>query len=108
MTMNNMSKNKLINNYVVGNVLSIDGLKITILMHQNTNMLSYFYDGVYYRGVNIGEYIGIIRGPYKIVARIEKEYLTDKLDNQQEQSFFLNRFERYIEVSVIRSFYKQY
>lgn len=105
-TMSNLRKNELINNYVVGNVLSIDGLKITILMHQNTNMLSYFYDGVYYRGVNIGEYIGIIRGPYKIVARVEKEYLTDKLGNQQDQSFSLNRFERHIEVSVIGSFYK--
>lgn len=104
--MSNLRKNELINNYVVGNVLSIDGLKITILMHQNTNMLSYFYDGVYYRGVNIGEYIGIIRGPYKIVARVEKEYLTDKLGNQQDQSFSLNRFERHIEVSVIGSFYK--
>lgn len=94
----------MMNDYVVGNVLSIDGLKITIIMRQNTNMLSYFYEGQAYRGVNIGEYIGIIRGPYKIVARVEKEYLNDKLKNENDQTYSLNRFERHIEVSVIGSF----
>lgn len=93
------------NNYVVGNVLSIDGLRISIIMRQNTNMLTYFYDGDTYRGVSIGEYIGIIRGPYKIVARVEKEYLNDKLKDKDNQTYSLNRFERIIEVSVIGSFY---
>lgn len=94
----------MMNNYVVGNVLSIDGLKITIIMRQNTNMLSYFYDGETYRGVSIGEYIGIIRGPYKIVARVEREYLNDQLKNENDQTYSLDRFERRIEVSVIGSF----
>lgn len=94
----------MMNNYVVGNVLSVDGLKITIIMHQNTNLLSYFYDGQTFRGVSIGEYIGIIRGPYKIVARVEREYLNDKLKNEKDLTYSLNRFERHIEVSVIGCF----
>lgn len=94
----------MMNNYVVGNVLSIDGLKVTIIMRQSTNLLTYFYDGNTYRGVSIGEYIGIIRGPYKIAARVEKEYLHDKLKDKDDQTYSLNRFERLIEVSVIGSF----
>lgn len=94
----------MMNNYVVGNVLSIDGLKITIIMRQNTNTLTYFYDGITYRGVSIGEYVGIIRGPYKIVARVEKEYLNDRLKDNDDQTYSINRFERLIEVSVIGSF----
>lgn len=105
-TMTNKSENSEFNNYIVGNVISVDGLKITILMHQNTNMLSYFYNGVYYRGVNIGEYIGITRGPYKIVVRVEKEYLIDKFGDNQDQTYSINRFERHIEASVIGSFFK--
>lgn len=91
--------------YVVGNVISIDGLKITVLMRENTNMLSYFFNGETYRGVNIGEYIGIIRGPYKIVGKVEKEYLEDKTKEYKKQTYELNRFIRKIEISVIGSFF---
>lgn len=91
--------------YVVGNVISIDGLKITILMRENTNMLSYFYNGDIYRGVNIGEYVGIIRGPYKIVGKVEKEYLEDKTKEYNNQIYELNRFQRKIELSIIGSFF---
>lgn len=92
------------NQYIVGNVLSIDGTKITIIMRQNTNAFSYFYNGETYRGITIGEYVGIIRGPYKIIARVEKEYLSDKLKNEQDQTYSINRFERHIEVVVMGSF----
>lgn len=91
--------------YVVGNVISIDGLKITVLMRENTNMLSYFYNGETYRGVNIGEYVGIIRGPYKIVGKVEKEYLEDKTKEYHNQIYELNRFLRKIELSIIGSFF---
>ena len=83
----------------------IDGLKITVLMRENTNMLSYFYNGETYRGVNIGEYIGIIRGPYKIVGKVEKEYLEDKTKEYKNQIYELNRFLRKIELSIIGSFF---
>lgn len=96
---------KLNNNYVVGNVISIDGLKVTIIMRNNTNLINYFYDGVTYRGVNIGEYIGIIRGPYKIVGRVEREYLSDKKNNKEDHTYSLDRFERNIEISVVGYFY---
>lgn len=93
-------------NYIVGNVLSIDGTKITIIMRQNTNVFSHFYNGETYRGVTIGEYVGIIRGPYKIVARVEKEYLNDNMKNEKDQTYSLDRYERHIEVVVIGAFKK--
>jgi len=93
--------------YVVGNVISIDGLKVTVLMRENTNMISYFFNGETYRGVNIGEYIGIIRGPYKIVGKVEKEYLEDKTKDYCNQIYELNRFLRKIEISVIGSFFNR-
>lgn len=94
-------------NYVVGNVITIDGLRITVQMRENSNMLSYFYDGETYRGVNIGEYVGIIRGPYKIVGRVEKEYLEDKSRDYENQTFELNRFTRKVELSIIGSFFNE-
>ena len=66
-------------NYCVGNVLEISGNKIKIIMRQNTNMFTYYFDGIKYCGVTIDEYVGIIRGPYKIVAKVEKESLLDNL-----------------------------
>lgn len=90
--------------YVVGNIISIDGLKVTVLMKENTNMLTYFRNGVMYRGITIGEYVGIIRGPYKIVGKVEREYLEDKAKEAKEQAYGLERFLRKIELDIIGSF----
>lgn len=65
------------NKYVIGNVISIDGTKITILMNEHSNLEYFYYDGVIYSGVSIGNYLGIIKGAYKIVARVEKQFLED-------------------------------
>ncbi len=89
---------------MVGNVISIEGLTVKILMNENTNTFTYFYDGKTYKGVSIGEYVGIIRGPYKIVGKVEKEYLNDKYNDKENHSYSLDRFERIIEISVIGYF----
>lgn len=92
------------NYFRVGNVIEIDGIKVVGRMSQNTNHLKYFYEGEYYRGVNIGEYVGIIRGPYLIVGKVVKEFLNDKFDKENSQEFKLNRFIRNIEISIIGTF----
>ena len=94
------------NNYCVGNVLEISGNKIKVIMRQNTNLFTYFFNGVNYRGVTIDEYVGIIRGPYKIVAKVEKESLFDKLQNKDDHTYSLDRFQRIIEVKVIGYYYQ--
>lgn len=95
------------NYFIVGNVISIKGTAVEILMNSNTNTLTYFYDGKTYRGITIGEYVGIIRGPYKIIGKVEKEYLSDKINDFSDQSYILNRFKRIIETKIIGYFYKE-
>ena len=81
-------------NYVVGNVTSIDGLKISVLMNEQSNLESFHYNGVIYDGISIGSYIGIIRGSHKIICRVEKEFLQDKRNEPSVQEFSRDRFER--------------
>lgn len=95
------------NYFIVGNVISIKGINVEILMNSNTNTLTYFHDGKTYRGITIGEYVGIIRGPYKIVGKVETEFLTDKINDISDQSYILNRFKRTIIIKIIGYFYKQ-
>lgn len=95
------------NYFIVGNVIAIKGTTVEILMNSNTNTLTYFYDGKTYRGITIGEYVGIIRGPYKIIGKVEKEYLSDKINDVSDQSYILNRFKRIIEIKIIGYFYKE-
>lgn len=89
------------NKYVVGNVVLIDGLKVIVKMLENTNMLTYFYKDKIYKGVSIGEYLGIIRGPYKIVAKVEKEYLEDVKKDYSNQISEEERYVRKVELKVI-------
>lgn len=93
-------------NYVVGNVTSIDGLKISVLMNEQSNLESFHYNGVIYDGVAIGSYMGIIRGSHKIICRVEKEFLQDKKNEPSVQEFSRDRFERYIEVSLVGDIYR--
>ena len=94
------------NNYVVGNVVSIEGMKINILMNEHSNLESFHHSGVFYDGVSIGSYIGIIRGSHKIIGRIEKEFLEDVDKEPYNHQFLRERFRRHIEVSLIGDMYK--
>ena len=89
------------NNYVVGNVISINGLKINILMNEQSNLESFHFNGIIYDGISIGSYIGIIRGSNKIICRVEREFLEDKNNEPSVQEFSRDRFERHLEVSLI-------
>lgn len=93
--------------YVVGNVIEIDGLTVKVLMCENTNLLSYFYDGKTYKGVTINSFVGIIRGPYKIVAKVQKEYLEDLDRDPRQHSYAIDRFRRIVELQLIGWFYSE-
>ena len=93
------------NNYVVGNVIKVDGLKIDVLMNDQSNLESFHFDGEMYDGISIGSYVGIIRGSNKIVARVEKEFLEDIIKDPSKQEYMQNRFERHLEVHLIGNFY---
>lgn len=90
--------------FVVGNVISIDGLSVSAMMHDNTNLLNYYYNGEYYSGVGIGAYVGITRGPYKIIGKVEKEFLEDSYEDISNQDYALDRYKRIIELKIIGKF----
>ena len=92
-------------NYTIGNVFSIDGLKINILMNEHSNLETFHYNGTIYDGVSIGSYVGIIRGSHKIIGRVEKEFLEDKSKDFASQEFSRNRFQRFLEISLIGNIY---
>lgn len=92
------------NPFIVGHVIEVDGLKVVIRMKSNSNNLTYYYDGKHYRGVNIGEYVGIIRGPYTIVGKVTREFLKDSMGSIESQEYTLNRFVRNVELSIIGCF----
>ena len=94
------------NNFVVGNVFSVEGTKINVLMNDQSNLESFHYDGIIYAGVSIGSYVGIIRGSNKIVGRVEREFLEDVRKEPHVQEFSKGRFERHLEVVLIGNFYK--
>ncbi|EIT1260132.1 DUF87 domain-containing protein, partial [Staphylococcus pseudintermedius] len=93
-------------NYVVGNVISINGLKINVLMNEQSNLESFHRDGKIYDGISVGSYIGIIRGSNKIVCRVDREFLEDKQKEPTIREFSRDRFERIIEVSLLGNIYK--
>ena len=93
-------------NYVVGNVVSIDGLRVNILMNERSNLESFHYDGAIYDGVSIGSYIGIIRGSNKIIGRVEKEFLVDKQNEPLVREFSRERFERHLEVNLVGNIFR--
>ena len=93
-------------NLIVGKVIAIKGRYVEILMNSNSNSLTYFYEGKNYNGATIGEYLGIVRGPFKIVGIINNEFLKDKFKDSKDQSFENDRMERIIELSIVGYFYK--
>lgn len=91
----------MIRNYVIGNVISIDGLKITALMNEYSRMETLHYEGNIYKGVSVGGYVGVIRGSNRIIGQIEKEFLEDKRNQPNNQEYLKDRFERQIEINLV-------
>jgi len=90
--------------FIVGAVREIKGTAVLIRLFENTSQLVHFFKGEKYSGVIIGSYVGIIRGQYTIVGKVEKEYAYDQLRDSSTQEFRKDRFVREIEVKIIGSF----
>lgn len=88
----------------VGFVVEIEGTRVRARMLANTNNLTYYRNGQVYRGIGIGEYVGIQRGPYKLVGKVVHEYLKDINQDFDNQEFATNRFIREIDISIIGAF----
>lgn len=90
--------------FEVGRVIEIDGQKIIVQTNENSNDLTYFYNGTVYSGIMVGQFIGILRGPYILVGRIEKEFLTDSLNDTTNETYIYNRIKRLLQVHLIGYF----
>ncbi len=88
----------------VGIVTEVKGTYVKARMFENTNNLTYYRNGVTYRGVGTGEYIGIQRGPYKLVGKVLHEYLEDTQKDNSDQEFSKSRFIREVDISIIGAF----
>lgn len=93
--------------YVVGTVREIRGTNVIIRLFDNSSQMTYFFNGKRYSGIMIGSYIGIKRGHYTIVVKIEKEYAQDVLRDTTVQEFSKDRFFRELEAKVIGSFVRE-
>lgn len=61
----------------VGEVIAVNGLKITLKIDEDSSKETLFYAGEKYKGVSIREYISIQRGFRSIVCVVEGEYLDE-------------------------------
>lgn len=93
--------------YVVGTVREIKGTNVVIRLFDNSSQMTYFFNGKRYSGIMIGSYVGIKRGHYTIVVKIEKEYAQDVLRDTAVQEFSKDRFFRELEAKVIGSFVRE-
>ena len=85
----------------IGKVIEIDGQKVIVEANQDSNDLTYFYNGIVYRGIMVGQLLGIIRGPYILVGRIEREFLVDKMLDESIISYNDERFQRKLDVKIL-------
>ena len=61
----------------VGEVIAVNGTKITLKIDEDSNKDTLFFKGDKYRGVSIREYLTIQRGFRDIVCLVEGEYLDE-------------------------------
>ena len=61
----------------VGEVIAVNGVKITLKIDEDSSKETLFYKGEKYKGVSIREYISIQRGFRDIICVVEGEYLDE-------------------------------
>lgn len=61
----------------VGEVIAVNGVKITLKIDEDSSKETLFYAGEKYKGVSIREYISIQRGFRDIICIVEGEYLDE-------------------------------
>lgn len=77
---------------VVGEVISVSGVRISLRIFEDSNHETIFYDGTKYRGVSIREHISIQRGFIDIVCLVEGEFLDEKrIETEAEKTFYIRK-----------------
>ena len=61
----------------VGEVIAVNGVKITLKIDDDSSKETLYLDGDKYKGVSIREYLSIQRGFRNIICIVEGEYLDE-------------------------------
>jgi hypothetical protein len=61
----------------IGEVIAVNGTKITLKVDEESSKETLFYNGEKYKGVSIREYLAIQRGFREIICVVEGEYLDE-------------------------------
>ena len=76
----------------VGEVISVNGINITIKVFEDSNKETLFYKGEKYKGISIREYLTIQRGFIDIVCIVEGEYLDEnKSEIDGNKKYFVRK-----------------
>lgn len=71
----------------IGEVISIKGTNIIVELYEESNKETLFYNGEKFNGVSIQEFILIRRGFKDIVAKVQGEYLDERLKNEESNCY---------------------
>lgn len=78
----------------VGEVVAVNGIKITLRIFEESSKDTLYYDGDKYKGVSIREYIAIQRGFRDIICIIEGEYLDEKrFEEEKNKTYYIRKIE---------------
>ncbi|PSV55695.1 ATP-binding protein [Photobacterium sp. GB-3] len=71
----------------IGEVISVKGTNIIVELYEESNKETLFYNGEKFNGVSIQEFILIRRGFKDIVARVQGEYLDERLKDEESNCY---------------------
>lgn len=71
----------------IGEVISVKGTNIIVELYEESNKETLFYNGEKFNGVSIQEFILIRRGFKDIVARVQGEYLDERLKDEESDCY---------------------
>lgn len=77
---------------VVGEVIAVNGVRISLRIFEDSSQETIFFEGVKYRGVSLREHISIQRGFIDIVCLVEGEFLDEKkFDADAERTQYIRK-----------------
>lgn len=79
----------------IGEVISVSGREVKILIDKEKNLPHLFYNGQLIKNVSVGSYVKILNGFDVLIAKIEKEHIEEEkekeISNYKQQGFNVKR-----------------
>ena len=85
----------------VGEVYSVNGRTVKILVDENKNDSHLLYKGTLIKNVSVGSYIKIAKGFIRIIAKVEGEYIDYDKNVYEEYHSAQDIIQRYLEVKLL-------